>query len=179
MKALPRPRCAGGARSSPACRSRAPTRAHGRSPQRRGRAPRPPRASPGFSLLEVLVAFVILALVATALFRLFGGALNNAAAADDWSRALLVAESRLAAAASAVPLRETVDQGVEKGGVLRWQTKVEPYATPDTSPELASASDTTPTRLYRVTSEVRFPSDTGKDRVVALYTLKLGARNPP
>jgi prepilin-type N-terminal cleavage/methylation domain-containing protein len=35
----------------------------------------------GFSLLEVLVAFVILALVATALFRLFGGALSNASGA--------------------------------------------------------------------------------------------------
>ena len=34
----------------------------------------------GFSLLEVLVAFVILSLVATALFRMFGGALGNAAA---------------------------------------------------------------------------------------------------
>jgi prepilin-type N-terminal cleavage/methylation domain-containing protein len=42
------------------------------------RARRPPAG--GFSLLEVLVAFVIVALVATALFRLFGGALNNASA---------------------------------------------------------------------------------------------------
>ena len=31
----------------------------------------------GFSLLEVLVAFMILSLVATALFRLFYGALLN------------------------------------------------------------------------------------------------------
>ena len=53
----------------------------------------------GFSMLEVLVAFVILALVGTALFRLFSGALNNASAADDYSRAVLVAESVLAEAA--------------------------------------------------------------------------------
>ena len=32
-----------------------------------------PRRSQGFSLLEVLVAFIIVALVVTALFRLFGG----------------------------------------------------------------------------------------------------------
>src|SRR6478609_1305712 len=63
----------------------------------------------GFSLLEVLVAFVIVALVATALFRLFGGALNNASAAGEWSRALLLAESRLALAANVVPLREASD----------------------------------------------------------------------
>ena len=54
------------------------------------------RRARGFSLLEVLVAFVILAAVATALFRLFSGALANASAADEYSRAMLVAESALA-----------------------------------------------------------------------------------
>jgi len=132
----------------------------------------------GFSLLEVLVAFVILALVATALFRLFGGALNNASAADEWSRALLLAETRLAVAANVSPLREATDQGNEKDTPLRWQTKVEPYATPDTPPELERASESTATRVFRVTAEVRFPSDTGKERVVSLSTLRLAARNP-
>jgi len=46
------------------------------------------RHARGFSLLEVLVAFVILALVAGALFELFGGALRNAGAAGEWTRAL-------------------------------------------------------------------------------------------
>lgn len=133
----------------------------------------------GFSLLEVLVAFVILALVATALFRLFGGALNNASAADDWSRALLVAETHLASAASVIPLREGTDQGTEKDSPLRWSTKVEPYTPPETSPDLERASESTPTRVYRVTAEVRFPSDSGSDRIVALTTLRLAARNPP
>jgi prepilin-type N-terminal cleavage/methylation domain-containing protein len=58
----------------------------------------------GFSLLEVLVAFVILSLVATALFRLFSGALNNASASEDYSRAVLVAESALDGGASVVNL---------------------------------------------------------------------------
>ena len=44
------------------------------------------------------MAFVILALVATALFRLFGGALGNAGVAEDASRAILLAQSRLDAA---------------------------------------------------------------------------------
>jgi general secretion pathway protein I len=133
----------------------------------------------GFSLLEVLVAFVIVALVATALFRLFGGALNNASAADDWSRALLVAESRLALAASASPLRESSEQGTENEGRIRWETRVAAYVTPDTSPDLERAADTMPTKLFRVTVDVHFPSDNGGDRSVALSTVKIGARNPP
>jgi general secretion pathway protein I len=132
----------------------------------------------GFSLLEVLVAFVILSLVATALFRLFGGALGNAAAASDWSRALLVAQTRLDVAANALPLREGADTGTETDGRIRWETKVAPYTPPNTTDDLERASEALPTRLFRVTAEVRFPSDNGGDRVVSLSTLRLGARNP-
>src|SRR5437762_13436814 len=134
--------------------------------------------SGGFSLLEVLVAFVILSLVATALFRMFGGALSNAAAADDWSRALLVAQTRLAVAASTLPLRESADQGSETDGRIRWETKVAPYTPPNTTDDLERASEALPARLYRVSVDVRFPSDNGRDRIVSLSTLKLGARNP-
>jgi general secretion pathway protein I len=138
------------------------------------------RCSPdrGFSLLEVLVAFVILALVATALFRLFGGALGNAAAANEWSRALLVAESRLTQASVAQPLREGSDQGSEVDGRIQWRTNVAAYETPNTSDQLAQQSEQSQTRLYRVSVDVRFPSDNGGERVLSLSTLKLGARNP-
>src|SRR5689334_9764421 len=110
----------------------------------------------GFSLLEVLVAFVIISLVATALFRLFGGALGNAAAANEWSRAMLVAETRLTVAANAQPLREAFDQGVESDGRIRWESKVTPYDPPSTPDDIARASETMPTRLYRVSVDVRF-----------------------
>ena len=133
----------------------------------------------GFSLLEVLVAFVIISLVATALFRLFGGALANAAAANEWSRAMLVAETRLTVAANAQPLREAVDQGNDSDGRIRWESKVTPYDPPSTPDDIAHASETMPTRLYRVSVDVRFPSDNGGERKISLTTLKLAARNPP
>lgn len=137
------------------------------------------RATRGFSLLEVLVAFVILSLVATALFRLFGGALNNAAAASDWSRALLVAETRLAVAATAMPLREGTDNGADQNDPrIRWATRVEPYTPPNTTDDLERAAEVLPTRLYRVSVDVSFPGDNGRDRVVSLATLKIAARNP-
>jgi len=133
----------------------------------------------GFSLLEVLVAFVILALVGTALFGLFGGALRNASSAEDWSRAMLVAQSRLVEAANAQPLRETSASGTDADGRIAWQTTVAPYATPDPNPDLERLSQTMATRLYRVSIDVRFPGDNGGERTLSLSTVKLGLRSPP
>lgn len=137
-----------------------------------------PRQSGGFSLLEVLVAFIIVALVVTALFRLFGGALGNASAADEWTRALLVAQSRLALAAAAVPLREVSDGGTEGDGRIAWRTAVTPYVPPDTDPELERTTEAMPTRLYRVTVDVQFPGAGGQPRTLSLSTVRLGQRNP-
>jgi len=134
------------------------------------------RRQAGFSLLEVLVAFVILALVGTAIFRLFGGALGNAAAADEWSRATLLAEARLVQAATADPLREASDSGTEDDGRLRWETKVVFWEPADVSPEARAASEPFPIRLFRVTSVVRLPSAPGRDRAVTLETVRIGAR---
>jgi general secretion pathway protein I len=132
----------------------------------------------GFSLLEVLVAFIIVALVVTALFRLFGGALGNASAADEWTRALLVAQNRLALAAAAEPLRAGTEAGTEADGRITWRTTVTPYVPPDANPDLERASELMPTRLYRVSVDVQFPADSGRVRTLSLATVKIGARNP-
>ena len=136
------------------------------------------RSQAGFSLLEVLVAFIIVAIVVTALFRLFGGALGNASAAEEWSRALLVAQSRLELASAAQPLREGTDAGTEADGRIAWRTSVVPYVPPDANPDLERASEAMPTRLYRVSVDVRFPGATGRERSLSLSTVMIGVRNP-
>jgi general secretion pathway protein I len=137
------------------------------------------RPQAGFSLLEVLAAFVILALVATALFRLFSGSLRNASAADEWSRALLVAESQLDLAASAQPLKETTDRGADGMGTIKWESRVVPYVPPDTSPDLERAAEQLGTRLYRVTTDVTFPGVADGERKVSLTTIKLAQKALP
>ena len=124
----------------------------------------------------MLAAFVILALVATALFQLFSGALQNAADAEDWSRAVLVAESRLAAAPNAQPLIEATERGDADDGRIRWESRVKPWEAPGVDPELARISEGMMTRLYRVEVDVRFPGIAGRERALSLATVKLAAK---
>ncbi|MFO1311905.1 MAG: type II secretion system protein [Burkholderiales bacterium] len=142
---------------------------------RRGRPKPAPR---GFSLLEVLVAFVILALVATALFRLFSSSLNNASAAEEWSRAVQVAESKLASAAAAQPLKETTERGSEFDGRVKWETTVAPWTAPDVDPDLEKASESLATRLYRISCEVSYVGGDGRERKMTLATTRVASRNP-
>src|SRR5512132_1263293 len=143
------------------------------SPRSRGR-PRVKQAA-GFSLLEVLVAFVILALVATALFRLFSGALVNAGAADDYSRAALVAQSVLDEASSP-PLREGAKDGTADDGRIKWVAQITPYVAPNVPPELEAASQGLPIRLWRIVVDVTFNGANGAARTITLATMRLGAR---
>ena len=136
------------------------------------------RAARGFSLIEVLAAFVILALVATALFRLFSASLNNASASEEWSRALQVAESQLESAAAAQPLREVADRGTDDSGRVRWETRVANYESPGLDPELERASEALGSRLYKISVDVKFDGANGRERTLSLATIRMGARNP-
>jgi len=132
----------------------------------------------GFSLIEVLVAFVILALVATSLFRLFSSSLTNASISEEWSRALQVAESRLATAAAAQPLKEATERGTDLDGRVEWQINVTPYVVADVDPELDRASETLAMRLLRISVDVKYKGGDGRERTFSLATVRMGPRNP-
>lgn len=88
------------------------------------------------------------------------------------------AETRLELAASPQPLREGTDRGFEDDGRMHWEARVAPYIVPDADPALERAAEALPTRLYRVTVDVKFPGQNGGERTLSLSTVKLGARNP-
>jgi general secretion pathway protein I len=138
----------------------------------------PPTRAAGFTLLEVLVAFVILALVGTALFRVFGTSLNTAGLTDEYSRAAVYAESRLATAALDQPLRETTDQGTSDDGRYAWSTKVENYVPPGTTDDQARLAQMLPMRLLRLTVTVSWPGETGNQRSLTVSTVRLAMKQP-
>jgi general secretion pathway protein I len=130
----------------------------------------------GFSLLEVLVAFVILALVGTALFRLFSGALGNATLADEYSRATLYAESRLAAVSVEAPLKESTLQGNSDDGRYAWTAVIAQYTPPGSTPDLDSAAPAMPVRLWNLAVTVTWPGAPGNERSVALSTVRIAIK---
>ena len=130
----------------------------------------------GFSLLEVLVAFVILALVGTALFRLFSGALGNASLSEEYSRATLYAESRLAPLGVEAPLKEGAQQGTSEDGYYRWTLSIDPYSPPGTTPDMESAVPAMAATLWRLVLTVRWPGASGGERSIVLSTLRVAGK---
>ena len=93
--------------------------------------------SRGFSLLEVLVAFVILALILSVLMQIFSGGLRNASRADEYQQAVLLGQSKLASVGIETPLEVSESNG-EFDAVYRWHVSIRPYLE---TPAQASDAD--------------------------------------
>ncbi len=85
-----------------------------------------PTRQSGFSLLEVLVAFAILSMSLGILYQAFSNSLRNVGTSGDYSRAMIIAEARLAEAMADVPINEGSDQG-EVDGRYQWKVMVKRY----------------------------------------------------
>ncbi len=129
----------------------------------------------GFTLLEVLAAFVVFAVALAALMQVFTGGLRDAQLADEYARAVIMAQSRLAEFTAADPLQETTASGTQ--GVFGWTVSSVAYderledPAADRSRELNLR-----VRLLRVESKVAWRAADGRDRDVSLATLVVGTK---
>ena len=125
---------------------------------------RPWAGDSGFTLLEVLVALVVLGTAVVAVLQLFGGGLRLARAAGDHSDAALVASARLADLEPG-PLTEGTTEGVD--GAYRWVRRV--TLDPSLLPVEPDTPDAARMRLARVSVEVQW----GQGRRFELVTLRV------
>jgi len=120
----------------------------------------------GFTLIEVVVAFAILALSLGALYQSFSVTLRQSQRIEKRELALLEAQSLLARVGKDLPLRAGTTAG-RLDSKLDWSVAIAEYARP-------TPTATWPVPAYDVAVEVRWgPSDSER---VALRSLELGAQ---
>ncbi|WP_447585147.1 type II secretion system protein XpsI [Pseudoxanthomonas mexicana] len=88
------------------------------------------RRQHGFTLLEVIVAFALLALALTLLLGSLSGATRQVRESADGSRATLHAQSLLAQLGTGEPLQPGRQEGGFEGDRYRWQLDVAPFVDP-------------------------------------------------
>lgn len=125
----------------------------------------------GFTLIEVLVAFAILALALGVLLQVFSGGLENARVSEAYTTAALLAESKLAAVGAEEPLAEGQSEG-RFDDRFRWRVDVRPYEEGRSG---AADPDAWPVSAFEVAVTVSW--DQGdEERSVSLSTLRLAAK---
>jgi len=131
---------------------------------------RPSRSSlSGFTLIEVLVAFAILAVTSVALLRLFSGGFDSARVSEAHVLATLAAESTLAAVGTELPLVVGETSGRLNTG-MTWHLDI--HAAEGVQP----ANDKRSQQLYEVVVTVSWSQDNG-ERSVSLVSLRLAPRS--
>ncbi|MDZ4867789.1 MAG: type II secretion system protein [Alphaproteobacteria bacterium] len=85
----------------------------------------------GFTLIEALIAFAILAVVLVALYEVMGTSLKGFDRAAETDRALMIAQSELDRLSAMKALPAEALQGAVEGTPFRWRATVVPDAQPE------------------------------------------------
>lgn len=123
----------------------------------------------GFTLIEIVVALLVLSIASAVIFEGFSIGFRNARTADDFAQAVLIAQSKLAPTGVAEPLSTGVTSG-EELDKYSWTVTVDEI-------DLVTEDAATPSALrpFSVAVDVVW-SDGRTERTVSLSTLRLAAQ---
>lgn len=129
------------------------------------------RRQRGFTLVEVVVAFLLLSLVLASGFELFTTGMRRAIDIEERSQALAIAQSQLAAVGVEVPLKEGAAAGQSDDGKFRWTTTIarSQEGAGDPNQPIQSAYG-----LYRIEVVVTWRGADEREQAFSLATLELG-----
>lgn len=123
----------------------------------------------GYSLIEVIVAFALLALALTLLLGTLSGASRQVRWSGDAGRAALHAQSLLDTVGVGAPLQPGQRSGEFDGGRYRWTLRVSPWS----DPAVAGAPDAPAAqRLYELALTVQWDGGGPRERL-QLRSLRL------
>ena len=127
----------------------------------------------GFSLLEILIAFSILAVSLGILLKIFSTGITTAQVADNYTMAAQIANNLMAKTGVETPLKISEELGVENN-FYHWRVRVNSQTF--VSPELDLRA--LPVELFNINVLVWWgDDDKTDDRVLELNTMKLAAKS--
>ena len=119
-------------------------------------------------MLEILIAFSILALSLGILLKIFSAGVNTAVVAEDYTAAIQIAESLMAKTGVETPLLPDQSSGVDNEK-YHWLVEVSPFEFNPENVELTAIRAV----LYKVKVIVSWGDGDNNDRRIELTTLKL------
>lgn len=131
----------------------------------------------GFSLLEILVAFSIMAVALTIVLRIFGSGVNAAVVSEEYSIAVQIAESLMARVGVETPLEAGEINGVE-ADLYEWRVRISPVIAPQAplqkfKSQQEDTENTPSIQLFNVRVQVVWGDEEIKQRSLVLNSLKL------
>jgi general secretion pathway protein I len=126
----------------------------------------------GFTLIEVVVAFVLLALVMSTALEIFSAGLARAGRLEERSRALVIAQARLATAGVEETLKEGVTSGESEDRKYQWTVTV----TRTGEGEDAGKPAPSVYALYRIEARVTWHGADTREQALTLATLAVWTR---
>jgi general secretion pathway protein I len=134
-----------------------------------------PAREAGFTIVEVLAAFVVFGLALAGIMQLFSSGLRDAQLADEYARAVMIAQSRLAGFTAVEQVEERGADGTEDR--FRWRITAAAYDERAETPDADRSRDANlRVRLVRVDSVVAWAAADGRERDVRLSTLVLASK---
>ena len=124
------------------------------------------RKAAGYTLIEVLVAFSVLALALTLLLGTLSGATRQVRWSADAGRAALHAQSLLAGVGVGEALRPGSDEGELEDGRYRWRLEVEPWVDPLRPAAAVAIEDPYSPRLLQLRLELAWGEGGPAQRLV-------------
>jgi len=126
----------------------------------------------GFALLEILVAFSILALSLGVLMQIFSGSLRNVGVAHDQAQAVVLAQSLLASAGVETSLIAGENSGVIDDK-FRWSLRINPFIEAPRPGDTEALRSLRPLALWEVTTRITWDGDARlPESVLTLTTLR-------
>ncbi|MFS8086428.1 MAG: prepilin-type N-terminal cleavage/methylation domain-containing protein [Acidobacteriota bacterium] len=135
------------------------------------------RVQRGFTLMEILVAFVVLAAAVGVLYRTFSAGLRNVDAVAGYSEAIAIAEAKLAGLGLERPLEEGDESGATEDRRFNWRIAVRPYTPSGSSPDQPGGF-ISPHQLLRATVTVTWNERGTQKRTVELSTMHMLGKHP-